>query len=849
MRKAQSGTINLDELPLLGEETLVALIRLIRAVATAHKMYPVGHQMIERSVDRFFVFMLGLLKDIPRLVITAMGETLEFNGTRVTTPIPERDQAIQLSITFKKRGLESFVFVRQTTKQDVLRLFQLLFGLGEEKLTSDDLKKLQQSLPSLVLNPSITRPSMRGEQVDVDELLSTMDREELLQKLKEDPSFEKQLRKLQAERKARQQREDPQAYLNALPDYVKRGDFILQLLEHSPMADSWPTYWPQKASKGQESMSEGGGGAFFEKKGKKIPVPYATEKEKRLPFSSSKGFFEEEIGEQREQGGNLLEQIDLKYFEQISSHRFPPHLQPEKLVESPDFEEWLKSDKFKEYLDTYFATHLKLSQYFSLGDTEAEKQIYSEDTDEQIEETVKHLAQSLYKLQDPDIVDRFLVLISERLKRLVPELLNQYLVKLSSKDPTQQRLKYFILDSLSQARLVASQEDILRQLEKGVGEKGEPEQLVELLVEIASKQLSDGQLRKVRNMLEKLEKSRLERGSSEESWFQKGEEKLIERIAAEERLAILFKEGLKGGGEEARGILSLFAPQSIKRCAREIFLIEDEFEKNRRKELLIFILEGASEEKREAGFEFLFARLDDPEVGWKDKEFIFSLGRHYVPSLFEKWLIKVLSRSDFSSQLSLFLRQAMLHDTPDLRRLLLSFLERRLFFEKPEFEEMLLQYLHQMGQCDVFHRLSEWIHDEGGSVQARHSAIWMLGAFPSLEALRILGELLLKRTEDGEYVYSEEMRFQALHTLTRFHHLDVLLLLKGAEGDSSFLIANYARSRLVFCEGEGDLDEGEESLRRSSAVRVEHLAQWGLSIEQRRSWWERAKDKVRGLFR
>ncbi|MBU47719.1 MAG: hypothetical protein CL920_03395 [Deltaproteobacteria bacterium] len=788
--RTKKGSILLEEIPHPKQDEIIDFVRHIRAVFTAHKMYPVGHQMIIRSIERLYHHLQKLFHTYPLLVVSLNDNHFELNGDRMTRSAPERQFAEEeLPDLLQKQGIETLVFSPETMIQDLINLFSLIMAKKDTSV-KPKLERIQSTMPSVQLNASIIRRNTSDkvrDKLSIEELVQSMDRDALLQELGLDPDnlppeIQEQLERAeQAKQQEQPQQLSPDEMIEQLPEFVRSGHFVQDLLSQSPYAQRWPGIWS-----GQQPAPTGGHNEFTE-------FPIAEEPPQHLSSQSLDAIAPFQSSTQLP-AKNRLDSIDWNAFRNRPVTDFPSHLQPESIVQSDQFSELMRTGQFLEYLKTYFGQQKKLSQRLQLGDPEAQEDLESPYTKAQIQESVDHLTESLYHIQNTPFFEQMQRQITSQVTTMVPELFNEYLLKLTSNNHVQTTLRNSILQDISPEKLVESQDELLGQMEAGEHEE-DPAQASELLQAMVQRQLTAGTLKDVRRMLGLMEKKQENSASLHQST-----EQINSLLTSHDNVSQLMEQGLqREAGEEARKLLAQLADKTAVQCLTEVFKQQNNDTKLNLIELSIDVLKDASPEKREAGLAPLLQQIDAFDQHAEQQVLLMELGRQYAPSQFEKYILKSLSQTQAPQKRTELLQQAISHDSPNLRALFQKLVLQRSFSQNPEQEELVLQYLHKTETLNAVGLIESWILDEESKHSMRQSAIWIMGAFHNEESLAVLGKILCQQhivNEKKEHVYDEALRFQALHALTRFNRTRVGPLLNHAKKDPSLLIKTYAEELL-----------------------------------------------------
>jgi hypothetical protein len=180
-------TIHLQELNKPRPNDVIEMVRLLRSVINAFRMYPKGNQMIQRSVERFAQGVERLRKALGQMVLRFSAEGIELNGEGIARAAQEARLAQELSRIFSARHIETLVIEPHTK---IAQLAEWLGFIGRQDVEDEDpifeLPLQQQRFPSLKLNARVvsrqTSEQVR-DKLSVREIVSSMDRDSLLKEL------------------------------------------------------------------------------------------------------------------------------------------------------------------------------------------------------------------------------------------------------------------------------------------------------------------------------------------------------------------------------------------------------------------------------------------------------------------------------------------------------------------------------------------------------------------------------------------------------------------------------------------------------------------------------------------
>ena len=117
----------------------IELVRLLRAVINAFRMYPPGNQMIQRSVERFARGMGALCDSLGQLVLNFASDNIEFNGEPVPRNVAESRLAQELAKIFVARGVKTVVYDRTTQVQEFAEWLRFI---SRQDVEDDDAAQL-----------------------------------------------------------------------------------------------------------------------------------------------------------------------------------------------------------------------------------------------------------------------------------------------------------------------------------------------------------------------------------------------------------------------------------------------------------------------------------------------------------------------------------------------------------------------------------------------------------------------------------------------------------------------------------------------------------------------------------
>ena len=802
----------LQDLPIPRQDDVLEMLRQIRAVLNAHKMYPPGHQMLERIHSRFYQELQRLFQKNPFVVLLFVEDATEFNGERITRALPEKQFGTELASLFHLLNINTLIFQPDVKLRDIAQFFTKTFRHNVDVEGRLDIERLALTVPTVLINRQVIRRGVGNkirDQMSLRELMTSMDRESLLKELGLRPDqIPPELQELFDEKdradaeKARQGGEKSQDDLRAenanFAHYVRSGRFMLDLLNQSASSDQWPA----ASTATQRSTNELNKPLLDRRTGERNPVLSSTMTKDNARFT---GGSLSSVQIPAIQGRTLdtkapLQQIDWAALSQQSDISFPAQWQPEAVAASKDFQELVRSGQAQDYLQAFLSQQHKalapsmntkntgsFSLTGSMTSLPAVPQIDPLLLQQQVQQALQQLHGAAQKLPDPHIQSLYQAQIAQQIQQMPPEVLGQYLVQMSDNEPFQAKLRESLLHSLQGEKLEASSEALLEQIRRAPSKEFAQGGLG-VLQELIDQQVEKGVYAGLKRLITQLDSAKVDESLS----VRDGLQKLFEHIADPEKIHQIVEEGSQRKGKDARELLAEIAPQALPQVIKELGSLDATPEqRNQQVELLIEIARTAAPQKREEAFSALFSKMRQGLLLDPQQDLILELSRHYVPRLFEDYLLDRLTDPLPHIERERLLNQAIAHDTPRLRSFLLKILESRALCHVPEQEEILAQYLHRSQDLDAIAWVANEIAEAQRPVGQKHAAVWMLGLFHEDKSLALLKKILLEKKKKG-YAHTEDIRFQALHTLTRFPRPQILPLLKEARKDPSPLVQAHA---------------------------------------------------------
>ena len=922
--KKKTKPILLQDFPSPSQDDIIEVIRHIRAINISHKMYPKGHQMIIKTFERLHNHLKAFLKKAPKVVMMVSGDVIEVNGEKIFRQSQEQEHSKEIAHHFKKQELQTLVFEKGINLDDLIEFFGHFFHHNPEQhgpmLRGTD----KYQFPTLKTNQVVVNRASGGkirDRLSIEELVSSLDRNALLQELGLDPDnlppeIQAQIEAAEKERKRREREErikngdldittgdaidpaearriedaqrqanargledvfkyDPDEIRTGFPAYVTSGKFLNDLFGAFPSSDRTPAITPNHQMEsevidlGQAEIVPSPMAATEEFD--KFSLDYFNENQHPLdPFPSSpggqqdlfnQGFQEEDMTmagmgpahmssgfeDDVTIGGHGAPLPDLmnRTFEDdvtIGGHgqKLPDFLNS-PIASQPVFEEEAAtfmgtSNLLNQPVDAsafiedataftsgsaslgnvYSDTSLdSLKDYFA-GDGAPEPEPLSGDghfsdptSRAMMQAQVKqHLQQSLSQLSGTyngggrtsgakkssqhNVLQQQ---ITQQINSLLPSLIGEYLLNLSKDNPVESELRASLLQDMTPEKMRTSQESLLESLEEQHTGPQQRHETVQLLEDMIDQQIQVGSIEDLTHLISKIEQKEEDNQSD---LLKQSADQLKTHIAQPENISPLIEQATQIQRHDARSLLSKLAPQSLPQCVDEYMESTNYAERQKRAQLVVELLEHATLAKREATLEELLSRLEDPNTTSEQRDMILELCRGYSPSKFEEYIINRLTQAESNEERSQLVRQAITHDSPRMVALCVQLLKNRIMADSSEDEEFLLRYLQSKNKVDPVSFLDVSIHHQNQDVGLRNSAVWMLGAFPVPKSLQILQKIVSgENHQESETEYTEDIRFQALHTLTRFPLPQTRNILVDAQYDKSLLVQVYAKKLLA----------------------------------------------------
>lgn len=182
---ARSSTFK-KMLSLPKQDEVLDVLRQLRAVANAHKMYPPGHQMLRRINTRLYEEVQRLCQKMPFLALLFSAEGTELNGELLNRPTPERQFGREFSAHFQTIGINTLVIPPEVHRNELGDFFEITLRDNPDVDGALDVDGLTLRFPSLPINRQILRRGSANkvrDKMSLRELMASMDRESLLKEL------------------------------------------------------------------------------------------------------------------------------------------------------------------------------------------------------------------------------------------------------------------------------------------------------------------------------------------------------------------------------------------------------------------------------------------------------------------------------------------------------------------------------------------------------------------------------------------------------------------------------------------------------------------------------------------
>ncbi|MEM1008695.1 MAG: hypothetical protein AAGJ35_06780, partial [Myxococcota bacterium] len=279
--------------------------------------------------------------------------------------------------------------------------------------------------------------------------------------------------------------------------------------------------------------------------------------------------------------------------------------------------------------------------------------------------------------------------------------------------------------------------------------------------------------------------------------------------------------------EEARSFLKEIAPQALDAGIQNLPQFGEKLALDKQKvEALFDIAQNAPPEKQQQAFEQLFYRMKEGELQDLQVDIVLEMARNVVPEMLADYLQDRLKQEISVQERETLLHQAIALDTAELQEFLGYALKGRCFSHQPEQEELILQYLHRKQNLEASSWLCQEIDTPDNPSCFKHSAIWMLGLFHQPKVLEILRNILFSKQKKA-FAYTDDLRFQAAFTLTRFPRPQVLNLFEQLQRDPFALLRTFAQD-IVDNTSDADKKQAKritsrKSLQKAGQVLFKHL--------------------------
>ncbi|MCB9638246.1 MAG: hypothetical protein H6727_04965 [Myxococcales bacterium] len=791
----------LEEVPLPKQDEVLEILRQLRAVLNAHKMYPPGHQMLRRINTRLHEEVQKRLQKAPFLALLFTAEGTEVNGERLNRPSPERQFGREIATHYQTLGINTVVFPKDVKRNELSDFFDLTLRHNIDVDGSLDLDGLATRFYTVDFNKQVIRRGGSNkirDKMSLRELMASMDRESLLKELGLQPDqippelqelFDEKERADQGKQKEDNLRKESEAFAQ----YVRSGRFLAELFQTHQSSDQWPTisgHHPPRSS--FTNLPSLGTNPMMASSGQLPQTPNKPTQSMELPAAKT-AFSADDIPAiqgQPLEGSSALNRIDWNSLAQRPEAPFPSHWQPAALASSDEFEDFVRTGKAQEYLQAFLAQqHQNMgvplpTPGLPAGSTGIDPLLVQQ----QIQSALQQFNLSAQKLPDEQMKQIYQEQIAQQISNTPPDVLAQYVMQLSHTEPFQAELRKSLLSSLPSEQIEASQEALLAQIRQAPS-KDFVEGGVGVLQEFIDQQIEKGVYSGLKKLLHRLD----ENGMGDSISVKEGLEKLMDHVSEPEKVHQLLEDGKQRLNKEAREVLGELAPQAIPQALDELAnkSAEDPGAFQQQVELLIEVARSAPPKKRDDAFQSLFERMRSGLVIDEQQDVILELSRRFAPRIFEDYLLHRLTDPLQSSERERLLNQAIAHDSPKIRAFLAKYLQSRALSHLPELEELILQYLERVEALDGLVWLAQELEDTENEPGRRHTAIWMLGLFQDDKSVALLKRILFDKRKKS-FAYSDDMRFQALHTLTRFPRPQVLMLIQKMRDDGNPLLKGYA---------------------------------------------------------
>jgi len=272
-------------------------------------------------------------------------------------------------------------------------------------------------------------------------------------------------------------------------------------------------------------------------------------------------------------------------------------------------------------------------------------------------------------------------------------------------------------------------------------------------------------------------------------------QRLLLQFGRMQNLEILITFVRQESNQEAQRLLVFLVPSTVQGILSEFIETQNLEQQRQNVNLLLELLSYFDIENHPEYFQYFLDKLASAQIPLDKGDVLLELTRNFSPMLFEEYANNRLNISRVTEERSQLLRHAITHDSLRLRSFLMELLFARSFANFPEDEELLLHYLEKVHMIDIHDFLSKEIQNQQHETGLRNSAVWMLGAFQEQKSLSLLHSLLTrKKTHDPSlYHYSEDLRLQAVSTLSRFPSEKYMKTFEQAKQDSSLLVKTYVQ--------------------------------------------------------
>ncbi|MEM1007598.1 MAG: hypothetical protein AAGJ35_01215, partial [Myxococcota bacterium] len=184
---ATSQEVYLEDLDVPTSKELVEIVKAMRSVINAFRMYPSGNQMIQKSIDRFQESLKKILQRLECMAFNFIKGDFLVNGEGLSPSFPENKVSKELSAMFHGRGVKTLMLDQAEQLEDFAHWLGLMSQQeGPSEKAKVSLGEQKNKFPGLRLNASVvsnkTSDVMR-DKLSVREIVASMDRDSLLREL------------------------------------------------------------------------------------------------------------------------------------------------------------------------------------------------------------------------------------------------------------------------------------------------------------------------------------------------------------------------------------------------------------------------------------------------------------------------------------------------------------------------------------------------------------------------------------------------------------------------------------------------------------------------------------------